>query len=258
MTIFLKTFQGVPNAGDVAGPYLVNRISGQPIDTVPILDVSDKEHYMTVGSTLRRADQNTIVWGSGLIRPDVAPMAPPKHILGVRGHLTRQRLIDLGLGTYRVIGDPGLLMPAFFRPDVVVSYDFGLIPHYTDEDDPICQDVLERGGLVISPRLPLERYLRQLLQCKCILTSSLHGLVFAHAYGRPAIWMTLSDKVIGAGFKFRDYASYFGERYAGLPKWDPDHSFKDNLSKANCPDMPADLYDSITLFREDLKKRGYL
>ena len=258
MTIFMKSFQGVPNAGDVAGPYLVSRISGKPIETIPILEVSDKEHYMTVGSTLRRADHNTIVWGSGLIRPDVAPKETPKHIIGVRGHLTRRRLRDLGLGEHRVIGDPGLLMPVFFQPNATVIHDVGLIPHYMDEDEPFCQEVRDRAGLVISPRLPLEEYLRQMLTCKCIISSSLHGLVFAHAYGIPAIWVTLSDKVIGAGFKFRDYASFFGDGYLGLPQWDPEQSFDDNVSKANCPDMPSGFSDSIELLLADLQMRGYV
>lgn len=98
MKIHVKTFAGVPNAGDVAGPYLLSKISGMPIKPIPLLEISNTEHYMTVGSTLRRADHNTIVWGSGLIKKDVAPMEPPKHIIGVRDRITRQRLQTLGLG----------------------------------------------------------------------------------------------------------------------------------------------------------------
>lgn len=258
MTIRVKTFAGVPNAGDVAGPYLLSRVSGRTVTPVPLMEIAEHEHYMTIGSTLRRADHNTIVWGSGLIRPDVAPMEPPRHIIGVRGHLTCRRLSELGLGAPPVIGDPGLLLPYLYQPRPGPRHAIGLVPHYVDEEVPFCQEVRDRGGLIISPRLPLETYLDHMASCDCILSSSLHGVVFAHAYGIPAIWVTLSDGVIGKGFKFRDYASYFGGGYEGLAEWDFGQSFAANVARANCPTLPADLPDSLDLLKQDLSARGYL
>lgn len=256
-TLYLKYFAADKNAGDLASPYLFAKISGQNVTPIPLRELSEDEHYMGVGSTLAHSEGNTIVWGTGIMKPTLAPRATPKHIIGVRGHLTQARLREIGLGDVPVTGDAGLIMADFFRPDVAVKYDFGLIPHYVDEQDPFCDLVRDKGGLVISAQQDLEPYLRQLLQCRLIVSSSLHGLIFAHSYGLPAIWVTLSDKVVGEGHKFRDYYSFLNRPPEQIPRWSQDADFAANLSKADCPPRPAQALPAAELLFEDLKRRGY-
>jgi hypothetical protein len=48
---------------------------------------------------------------------------------------------------------------------------------------------------------------REIAACAAVLTTSLHGLIVADAYGIPAVWSTLAPDLIGGTFKFHDYES---------------------------------------------------
>jgi hypothetical protein len=46
---------------------------------------------------------------------------------------------------------------------------------------------------------------KQILACEHILSSSLHGIIVAHAYGIPAVQVQFSDRIFGDGVKYHDY-----------------------------------------------------
>ena len=46
--------------------------------------------------------------------------------------------------------------------------------------------------------------------CAYIVSSSLHGICVAEAYGIPAVWVRLADNIVGGEFKFRDYYASTG------------------------------------------------
>jgi hypothetical protein len=50
--------------------------------------------------------------------------------------------------------------------------------------------------------------------CQRIVSSSLHGLILADALGIPNMWDPYPPADPGDGFKYRDYASAYGERIA--------------------------------------------
>ena len=43
------------------------------------------------------------------------------------------------------------------------------------------------------------------MACEEIVTSTLHGLICAEAYGIPVTWVKYSDKICGGQLKFQDY-----------------------------------------------------
>ena len=165
-------------------------------------------NYMFVGSVMHTANRNTIVWGSGLLSETYLPKYAPKKILAVRGPLTRQQLIKHGIECPEVYGDPALLLPLFYHPSKEKKHRVGVIPHIYDEDNSMVTAFCQQEGVTL---ISMKNYgdwhsvIDKIAECDMILSSSLHGIIISDAYAIPNVWVEFSNKVIGNGFKFRDY-----------------------------------------------------
>lgn len=209
-SLLIRSFQH-PNWGDALAQELAQEISGLP--TKNIGDTSNPLHrpvYSLTGSTLHRhmkgdaADH--VIWGSGFISADANLQGVPGRICAVRGPLTRARLAELGVECPDIFGDPALLYPLFYRPCVSTEYELGVIPHYIDQDSDWVRAVASQPNvMIIDVTSGVRAFVDDLLKCRAIASSSLHGVIAADAYGIPSVWIELSDKVVGAGFKFRDH-----------------------------------------------------
>ena len=125
-------------------------------------------------------------------------------VCAVRGPLTRKTLRQQGIDCPEVYGDPAILLdeivPATRSGEAL--YKLGICPHYVDKET---IEVDDPSVTILDIQTPLEEYLPRMLECERIVSSSLHGIIIAEAYGVPADWMVVSDKIAGDGFKFRDY-----------------------------------------------------
>lgn len=170
---------------------------------------SKKPNYALIGSILQTANKNTIVWGSGLISRNEVPKEQPKKICAVRGPLSREVLLNKGFSCPAIYGDPILLLPKFYKPEVSVRWEVGIIPHIHDEDNPLIGNYLkEHSEATLISMQGYEKWedlVLKICSCRFIVSSSLHGLIVSDAYGIPNVWVEFSDKVYGDGFKFRDY-----------------------------------------------------
>lgn len=159
-----------------------------------------------VGSLLRAVprDYSGHVWGSGL-PVEQRETFRRAHFLGVRGHLTREAL---QLKDTVTLGDPGLLF-ARNMPVRRTRWRIGLVAHFSHRSNPEVARILRWGPQVrlIDPRQPPGKVAAEISQCETIVTSSLHGLIFADAFGKPATWVALEPALPGGDFKFRDHES---------------------------------------------------
>jgi pyruvyltransferase len=200
--------QGFHNFGDTLNPVLIEKLCGVKVLWADCNDWKNyKKFYMAIGSILGKAKPNTIVWGTGFGSESNNLNRPPLKICAVRGPMTREKLLSLGLSCPGVYGDPALLLPRIYNPTMGKTHKLGIIPHYVDRNN---EWIKTTGSNRDVKRINVQdknvlSIIDDILSCELIASSSLHGIVAADAYGIPSLWLKFSDKVLGKGFKFRDY-----------------------------------------------------
>jgi pyruvyltransferase len=201
------------NWGDAIAPFIAKEISNKPIVSVSGTDKGTDIRYTVTGSINQwLTNNNTVIWGTGFISESSKLNIVPKEIRAVRGPLTRDKFIALGIECPEIYGDPGLLMSKFYFPNIVKKYKYGIIPHYIDYNNPWVQKYSNNPEVKIisithksEEELYNHRFINELLECEIILSSSLHGIIAGDSYNIPSYWIELSNGVIGNGFKFNDY-----------------------------------------------------
>ncbi len=139
--------------------------------------------------------------------PNTAPAAPVK--------ITVPSTLSPAARAGAVLGDPGILADRLVDGPVSTRYTLGVVPHYKDADDPTMRAIAALPGVrLIDVAWTPEEVAREVAACEVVVSSSMHGLIFADALGVPNARLKVSDKLVGGDFKFRDYCSAFGpDRY---------------------------------------------
>lgn len=206
------------NFGDWIGPYIFEKLVGKRPKRVRPIRAGVETSYFSAGSILQhiKVEDSAIVWGSGAISSDIQFQKPLK-TLAVRGPKTRDVFLRHGYPCPTVYGDPGLLMPYFFRPELrAKKYRLGVVPHYVDQE--MARKIFSRNSdvLIIDVKRGVESVISEIILCEHIVSTSLHGLIMAHAYEVPAIWGVLTGNLAGGEFKFDDY--HLGAGFDFCPK----------------------------------------
>lgn len=195
------SWNGVPNFGDKLTTFILGHLGVEHENVTP-----EGADMVMVGSILEHLPPRWAgtVFGSGKLRPSTRIDLTNANVVALRGRLTRN-LADLDQDTAPILGDPGLLVSEFVRQGPA-KHDLGVIPHWSDTE--LAQrfpyghviDVSQEPGKVIA----------EIASCKRIISSSLHGLIVADAYGIPRQAERFERALReGGDFKFRDYASVF-------------------------------------------------
>ncbi len=214
--VIVKTLPKFNNWGDLANDFFIEMISGKRPELINYQDESYKKtrkiYYLLIGSLLALADENAIIWGAGFMKYGEKTKGVPKKVLAVRGPLSREALLAQKIDCPAIFGDPILLYPRFYQPEVEKKYSLGIIPHYSDVKNPWLEKIKDKEIKIINVKQSGNNFIDEICQCQQVASSSLHGIVAADAYGIPSTWIRFSDADWGSGFKFRDYFLSVGRK----------------------------------------------
>jgi hypothetical protein len=194
-------WDGHPNFGDDMTPWLLPAYGLLPVHREP-----DRARLAGAGSVIDFLPEtfDGVVWGSGSMSGDPHPL-PFARVLAVRGELTRELV---GADAHAALGDPGLLV-ARRAPRPAVRWTVGIVPHGHHRSHAQFLGLARpgEGHHVVDVHQSARSAVHEIAACEAIVTTSLHGLVTADAYGIPAVWTVLDPPLHGGDFKFRDYES---------------------------------------------------
>lgn len=203
---------GVGNLGDSLGPLLVAAYSGQEI--LPGARASPRRRFTSIGTNAQKLFLGTVdLWGTGAAGRN-NPFEPQcgfarrwatrlvPHAL--RGPFSAALLEEAGHGRPLALGDPAWLLPRLWpAPLRPPRFELGVVLHETEvlgrhPDAPPHPDFLryhlppslEAAVRIISPLHRLDPVsmrvkLNEMLDCRRLLSTGLHGLVLAETYGIP-------------------------------------------------------------------------
>ncbi|MFC7404631.1 polysaccharide pyruvyl transferase family protein [Georgenia alba] len=243
----------IGNAGDLFNRDLVAFLYGATMRNT----TDEGRRLLLVGSLARLVRDGDVVCGIGTRG---TPIPPPSAgvrltIRGVRGPLSLEAFAHAGhdVRDVRFQLDPGLLADTVFA-DLVdsVRAEPGrtlFVPHYRERR----KFRSTRSVQVFDvDSLPVD-LAREILRAEHVYASSLHGVVFAHALGRPCTLVAPTTQE--PEIKYRDYYASLG-----LP-WPEPVDLHASLTRRK-PPSPADVRKTLEDFdfptAEELHQRGIL
>lgn len=261
LNAWISSGKNVSNVGDYLSYVIVKEMCNMyGIDYEK--DISKTKHLFAVGSVLL-GYQNATVWGSGfnfhrpssiiyIIDNYIHRFRHTLDIRAVRGPLTREQLISIGFKCPEVYGDPAILLPLFYKKSATPpkKNNYLIIPHYSKINEP---EYKGKENCICSFQSDWRNFVDAILESELIISSSLHGIIIAEAYGIPAIMLkdTPSDDL----FKYKDWYMSTGRKWDDIPIADsvenalhiipsiPNRSTIETIQKNLIGTFPKDLWE---------------
>lgn len=241
----------IDNYGDLLSPYIIQRLSGCQIIHKNYFVGNWKSHIyhwirevfrfnlsldcdylfplesniVGIGSIIFSGNKRSYIWGSGFMSPNEQCKYGIIH--AVRGNLSLKKIHEqiaegssVKLVDKVAIGDPGLLLPWFISP-CDKKYRIGIVPHFSEMEF-FKVKYGDKYHVIDLRSADIESVTNEITSCEYILSTSLHGIIVAHAYGVPALWCEHTGLEEDTnGFKFYDYFSSVGiESYLPIREFD--------------------------------------
>jgi len=206
------------NGGDAFGPIVAKHILGRRGNqTVPVRasDVNSPFGLAAVGSTIQwlLSKPGVVLWGVGLISDaEFGGVAARLEIPGVRGPRSRDLLLLYRSLNPLPISDPALIAADVYPLDNLMQQqrEVCFIIHGVDRADAFKVCPLCKEHLVNNYDRNMTNLFSNLKSCKRVISSSLHGIIFSHSFGIPALPVAVGKKITGGDFKYRDYMHSIG------------------------------------------------
>jgi len=198
------------NAGDFYSLWIAPMVAGRK-PSLPSDPRTNKCSLSVVGSILEWGIR--YVWGPGFISSTKKLAKETEKVFALRGpnsyKMAKSSPYAASQSVSPVYGDPGLFMSWYYQPhNQTKSYSLCLIPHYSETRASPLVDILSQweGVHQIDMKMdPIFHIMDDIVKCEFVLSSSLHGIIFADSYGIPNAHMNLTMRVTGGNYKFDDY-----------------------------------------------------
>lgn len=203
--------RGLNNFGDCLQPDTLKYYGLTPV-YVPSLAKAD---IIMAGSIMQLipSDYKGYIIGTG--GNHVSYDFPCAKIMATRGFLSR-KCLPLHITNSCKLGDCGLLVKLVYNEPIEQKYYLGIVCHFVDLHNEavalIARNYSDRV-LIISPLDAPRNVVKKIKSCMHIVSSSLHGLIVADAFGIPSRrWVdrTTMEQTEYYEFKFNDYYSSLG------------------------------------------------
>lgn len=192
--IYLEWWHRKDNVGDYLAPVIYEKITDYyGLDREK--PTSKPIHLLTVGSLIAMNRFDALIWGSGIHCLDTAQKLMKQSayvkydVRAVRGPITDFLLQTAGYNTSGVYGDPAVLMPMFYQPKVEKKYPVSLILHMSQKHQNV-GDIHQIDVETTDYRF----FIDEICSSQKVISSSLHGIILAEAYGVPAIFLAQGMK----------------------------------------------------------------
>lgn len=246
---YWKLSKDSENLGDYLSKVVVSHLQKEQQTMSNFASKNPSRTLYAIGSILGFRCQNAVVWGSGLLNPDSLYLNrlvfSSLDIRSVRGPKTREALLSIGKQCPAIYGDPAILMPLIYMPkDNKKTHDVSLILHFSNNDFFVPEGKTVNTINIITTDYRNE--INQIVQSTMVISSSLHGIILAEAYGVPAVLLLKEDQ---STFKYEDWYHSTG-RYSVVIA----HTLKEALSvkPMELPDLRLMQENVLQAFPSDL------
>jgi len=149
-------------------------------------------HLLGIGSVIGLSSFDAIIWGSGLHTiGSINAVSHRKRIVkydirAVRGPITKDVMYENGYDVDKcVCGDPAILMPLIYNPNTEKKcYNYSVIHHLSSNEN----EMSSNGHIINIQTHDYKKVIDEIVESEKIISSSLHGIILAEAYGVPAVF----------------------------------------------------------------------